>query len=215
VPTDEPHGRFVDGVRRDAIGDAPPGAVATDYAVLDALRAQGRSFEDAADIERDLALVAAWRDPVDFAEGGWLNVRAMFDGLSELEGPRAVLDAELEQQDHAALGWLGRRLWWLGGILSDVWIRLAGFGLLLLLLPFMPAGRARVAGVVVLSVWLLNAFATGFTTWVTLGDARFAAQGAPLAALGGSAAIVFVAGAVASRLRRGEAPAQADRTAAG
>jgi Dolichyl-phosphate-mannose-protein mannosyltransferase len=202
VPTDTAEGRFVNRVRRDFLSDPANPVRTTDYAVLAALQAEGRTVEEASDVERELALNAIRRDPSPYLRKGWSNVRSLFDDLNGVSA-RSQLLIVSEQESVGILHAITDALSAAGRVLGDLWVELCAGGLFCLLLPFAGDRRQRAAGAALLWVWLLTAFATGYTTWPATGDIRFPAQGAPVMFVAGSAAIVFVLGAIVSVLRRG------------
>jgi 4-amino-4-deoxy-L-arabinose transferase-like glycosyltransferase len=204
VPNDTDDGRLVARLRSRALEGANPPSN-TEYVVLDGLMAGGRSFQDAADIERDMAMTALRRAPRTYLRTGWENVRVLFEGVTNSTSARPNLEEAAPEQPNRVVHSTSKSLWYGGMVLGDIWSRLSAGGLFCFLLLLARDVRRRAAAAAFLSVWLLVSVGTAFTTWPHPADLRFPAQAAPTMLVLGSAAIVFVLDAVISRVR-GRAP---------
>lgn len=205
VPDDTAEGRLVGRLREEAYEQAASEGVppTSDYRVAYALQDRGYTFQEAIDLEGELARKAIRENLGSYLDHTWglgkSFTRLTVDGSDSGSGAAAELKSGPAVLRTVADGLLDvgeqlTRYWWI--------LTLGTFSTILLLL--VPSRETRVAAASLMSAWLLTCFATAATTWPN--DFRFAAQLAPLIFSLGAAAIVLVVVAVTSYLLRPRAP---------
>ncbi|MEA2375184.1 MAG: hypothetical protein QOD53_1647 [Thermoleophilaceae bacterium] len=200
IPTDSADGRFVAAAYARTASQNP---AAREHAVNEALKTErGKDEDGAGKLERELALTAIARHPLDYvADSG----RFLSDDLGltrSFEGKNALL-TELNATNPPFPKLFPRKLWALAHALVAVWWVVSLHALAGLLALFTGPPERRRATAALVSVWLALSLGTVLTHG---GLWRYSVQTASIVFMVGSAGAVIVISAVLSRVRGSPPP---------
>jgi len=188
VPLDDPQGPVASELTAAAF--AEPGLRPSSY-VHTELSHRGFSSDEALEIERRLATTAIKREPWQYLGTSGTRIADGIEDLDEAELPDRLGEAP------AVLRHPSEALLRVSGTLSSLWFLASAHLLVALVLLFVP-GPSRPAAAAFIGVALLILIATVLTHG---GMPRYSLQVAPETWLVGSAGLIYVIGAVASRIR--------------
>lgn len=200
IPTDSADGRFVAAAYARTPGQYP---AAREHAVNEALKHErGKDEDGAGKLERELALTAIARHPLDYAADSVRFLGADLELTRSFQGKNALL-TELNATQPPFPKLFPRKLWALAHALVALWWVVSLHALAGLLALFTGPSERRRAIAALVSVWLALSLGTVLTHG---GLWRYSVQTAPIVFVVGSAGAVIVASAVLARIRGSRPP---------